>query len=104
MAFGSFLAGVSRYSVPSRVRLDAGVENGLIRNFMVTANGPDRGSALTGKSVHNQRIEALEGRLQQSSPSILSDFPCPRGQSGSGPRKSYSYLLPTTCVSASDQC
>ena len=59
VAFGSFLVGVEKYSVPSRVRLDAGVENGLIRNFMVHANGPDRGSALTGKSVHNQRIERL---------------------------------------------
>ena len=59
VAFCSFLAGVERYSIPSRVRLDAGVENGLIRNFMVHANGPDRGSALTGKSVHNQRIKRL---------------------------------------------
>ena len=41
------------------VRMDAGVENGLIRNFMVHANWPDRGSALTGKSVHNRRIERI---------------------------------------------
>ena len=56
VVFGSFLAGVDKYSIPSRVRLDAGVENGLIRNFMVQANGQDRGSALTGKYVHIQRI------------------------------------------------
>lgn len=39
--------------------MDDGVENGIIRNFMVHANGADRGSAITGKSVHNQRIERL---------------------------------------------
>ena len=39
--------------------MDEGVENGLIRDFMVEANGPDRGSAMMGKSVHNQRIERL---------------------------------------------
>ena len=59
ITFCNFLAGVERDSIPSRVRLDAGVENGLIRNFMVHANGPDRGSALTGKSVLNQRKERL---------------------------------------------
>ena len=59
VAFGCFLAGVVKYSIPSRVRLEASVENGLIQNFMVHVNVPDRGSALTGKYVHNQRIEML---------------------------------------------
>lgn len=31
VAFQAFLEGVERYSIPSRIRVDAGVENGLIR-------------------------------------------------------------------------
>lgn len=59
IAFNSFVVGTANYGVPSRMRMDEGVENGIIRNFMVEANGPDRGSAIMGKSVHNQRIERL---------------------------------------------
>lgn len=44
---------------PSRVRMDEGVENEIIRDFMVEVKGQDRGSAIMGKSVHNQRIERL---------------------------------------------
>ena len=39
--------------------MDDGVENGLMRDFMVEANGPDSGSAMMGKSVHNQMTERL---------------------------------------------
>lgn len=59
VAFNSFVVGTANYGVPSQVRMDEGVENGIIRDFMVEANGPDRGSAIMGKSVHNQRIERL---------------------------------------------
>lgn len=58
-AFMGFIEGIQNYSILSRVRMDEGVENGLIRDFMVEANGPERGSALMCKSVHNQRIERL---------------------------------------------
>ena len=59
VACNSFVVGTASYGVPSRVRMDEGVENEIIRDFMVEVNGQDRGSAIMGKSVHNQRIERL---------------------------------------------
>jgi hypothetical protein len=54
-----FLTGVSRYGLPPRVRTDKGGENVGIAQFMLNHNlrGPGRSSHITGRSVHNQRIE-----------------------------------------------
>lgn len=54
-----FLSGVSAFGLPSRVRTDDGGENIYIGRFMEQSRGADRGSHLTGRSVHNQRIERL---------------------------------------------
>ena len=55
----SFKQSTARYGIPSRVRMDDGVENRGVEAFMIAQRGTGRGSAIKGPSVHNQRIERL---------------------------------------------
>ena len=55
--FQYFREAIANYGMPSRVRSDKGGENVNISRFMLQQRGTGRGSMLTGKSVHNQRIE-----------------------------------------------
>lgn len=52
-----FINGTEHFGVPSRVRCDRGRENVAVSDFMIFVRGPDRGSCIAGRSVHNQRIE-----------------------------------------------
>ena len=55
----SFLNATCEFGIPSRVRSDNGGENVRIWEFMEQVRGYDRGSYITGSSVHNTRIERL---------------------------------------------
>lgn len=58
-AFSFFLRSTQLHGLPSRVRGDQGAENVDIAHFMFATRGTGRQSFISGKSVHNQRIERL---------------------------------------------
>ena len=54
-----FHEAVSRYNLHSHVRCDLGMANYEVGSYMLQTRGLNRGSIITGTSVHNQRIGRL---------------------------------------------
>ena len=57
----AFVHAAEEFGLPSRVRMDMGGENRSVASYMIEhpERGPGSGSAITGRSTHNQRIEHL---------------------------------------------
>lgn len=70
----AFLGAVVHYGPPSRVRTDRGGENNAICLMMNIFRGFHRGSALRGRSTHNQRIERLWGDLWRGHTNVYYDY------------------------------
>ena len=54
-----FRGAIKAYNIPSPVRSDKGLESIEVGRLLIQVRGSNRGSILTGSSVHNQRIERL---------------------------------------------
>ena len=52
-----FQSATRRLVIPSRVQVDRGGENTRVADYMVIQRRAGRGSFISGRSVHNQRIE-----------------------------------------------
>ena len=60
-----FEAAVAAHGQPSRVRSDFGTKNVDVAWYMLYVKGINRGSMITGTSVHNQRIERCWGDVKR---------------------------------------
>ena len=78
-----FLQGVPEYGLPLGGRTDHRLENIEVARYMLVTRGADRGSIITGSSVHNCRVDAgvlccfakiFDGMEQASLLDLLNDL------------------------------
>ncbi|CAH0385641.1 unnamed protein product, partial [Bemisia tabaci] len=62
-----FKEAVQGYGFPKVVRSDKGLENVKVATFMLQSRGVDSHCFITGRSVHNQRIERFWGEVNKVS-------------------------------------
>jgi hypothetical protein len=96
-----FLGAVAKYGLPSRIRVDRGGENEDLVQIMEALQGPNRGSALQGRSVHNQRIERSWRDLWNNVSNLYHDLFYFFG--GKGPAAAgvgQGHVVPALCVQA----
>ena len=60
-----FLQATENYGLPSHVRSDQGQESCMVARHMLEVRGENHGSMITGRSVHNQKIERLWRDMHQ---------------------------------------
>ncbi len=54
-----FERATQEFSIPSQVRADRGGENTTVATYMVMHRGEQRGTFISGRSIHNQGIERM---------------------------------------------
>lgn len=72
-----FQCAINQFGVPKRVRSDKGGENRKVAELMIALNNGDGNCFITGKSVHNQRIERFWGevnKITESYRDLLSEL------------------------------
>ena len=89
IVFTAFLEAISHYGLPSHVRADCGRGNVEVDRFMLAhpERGPQRGSFISGRSVHNQRIEHFGETSLRVALILLVPVPCSGGSRSARPRQ-----------------